>query len=51
MPYNFGKSGAKGTKDSDPNPSVVSSDVLEDTAIGVGESAIRKPSVGSHKST
>ena len=30
-------SGVRCTKDSDSNPSVVSRDVLEDTAIGVGE--------------
>ena len=44
------KSGTKGkrkcTKDSDFNPSVVSRDVLEDTAIGAGESATRSRSVG-----
>ena len=49
VPYNFGKgSGTKGkgkcTKDSDLNPSVVNSESLVDTVIGVGES--RKPSVG-----
>ena len=54
VPYNFGKSGMNGkrkcTKDSDSNPSVVSRDVLKDTAIGVGESATKKPSVGSNQS-
>ena len=34
------------TKDSDFNPSVVNSESLVDTVIGVGESAIKKPSVG-----
>ena len=38
------------TKDSDSNPSVVSRDVLEDTAIGVGELATRNRSVGLNKS-
>ena len=44
---------AKGkcTKDSDSNPSVVSRDVLEDSAIGAGESATRRRSVGLNKST
>ena len=39
---------AKGkcTKDSDFNPGVVNSESLVDTVIGVGESAIKKPSVG-----
>ena len=55
MPYNFGKgSGTEGkgkfTKDSDFNPSVVNSESLVDTVIVVGESAIRKPSVGLNKS-
>ena len=37
----------KCTKDSDFNPSVVNSESLVDTVIGVGESAIKKkPSVG-----
>ena len=39
------------TKDSDSNPSVVSRDVLKDTATGVGESATKKRSVCSNKST
>ena len=55
MPYNFGESGRKSngkcTNDSDSQPSVVSRDVLEDTAIGAGESASRNHSVGSNKST
>ena len=38
------------TKDSDSNPSVVSRDVLEDTAVGVGELATRSRSVGLNKS-
>ena len=38
-------------KDSDFNPSVVNSESLVDTAIGVGESAIRNLSVGLYKST
>ena len=51
VPYNFGKgSGTKGkekcTKDSDFNPSVVNNQSLVDTAIGVGESGTKKPSVG-----
>ena len=37
----------KCTKDSDSNQSVVSRDVLKDAAIGVGESATKKRSVGS----
>ena len=41
----------KCTKDSDSNPSVVSRDVLEDTAIGVGELATTKRSDGLNKST
>ena len=36
---------------SDSNPSVVTRDVLEDTAIGVGELATKKRSVGLNKST
>ena len=39
------------TKDSDFNPSVVNSENSVDTAIGVGESATKKPSVGLNKST
>ena len=39
------------TKDSDFNPSLVNSESLVDTVIGVGESAIKKPSVGLNKST
>ena len=35
----------KCTKDSDFNPSVVNSESLVDTVIGVGESPIKKPSV------
>ena len=38
-------------KNSDFNPSVVNSESLVDIVIGVGESAIRKPSVGLNKST
>ena len=34
----------KCTQDSDFNPNVVNSESLVDTAIGAGESAIRKPS-------
>ena len=34
------------TEDSDSNPSVVSRDVFEDTAIGVGELATRSRIVG-----
>ena len=41
----------KCTKDSDSNPSVVSRNVLEDTAIGVGELATKKRSVGFNRST
>ena len=39
------------TKDSDSNPSVVSGDVLQNTAIRVGEMATKKRSVGLNKST
>ena len=39
------------TKDSDFNLSVVNSESLVDTVIGVGESATKKPSVGLNKST
>ena len=39
----------KCTKDSAFNPSVVNTESLVNTAIGVGESAIRKPSVGLNK--
>ena len=39
------------TKGSDSNPSVVSRNVLEETAIGVGELATRNRSVGFNKST
>ena len=44
---------AKGscTMDSDSNPSVVSRDVEEDTATGVGEMVAKKRSVGSKKYT
>ena len=47
-----GKSKGKGKlhKDSDSNPSVVSRDVLEDTAIGAGELATKSRSVGLSKS-
>ena len=45
------KAKEKCTEDADFNPSVVNSESLVDTAIGVGESAMRKPSVGSNKST
>ena len=38
-------------KDSDFNPSVVNNESLVDTAIGVGESGAKKPSVGLNKST
>ena len=38
-------------KDSDFNPSVVNNESLVDTAIGVGESGTKKPSVGLNKST
>ena len=41
----------KCAKDSDSNPSVVSRDVVEDTVIGVGELATKKPSVVLNKST
>ena len=41
----------KCTHDSDFNPSVVNSESLVDTAIGVGESGTKKPSVGLNKST
>ena len=41
----------KCTKDSDFNPSVVNSEILVDTVIGVGESGTEKPNVGSNKST
>ena len=56
LPYYFGMgNGTKGkgkcTKDSDFNPSVVNSESLVDTVVGVGESAIKKLSVGLHKST
>ena len=56
VPYNFGKSsGTKGrgksTKDSNFNPSVVNSESLVDTVIGVGESGTEKPNVGLNKST
>ena len=36
----------KCTKVSDFNPSIVNSESLVDSVIGVGESAIRKPNVG-----
>ena len=57
MPYNFGKGcGTKGKgkihiKDSDFNPSVVNNESLVVTAICVGESGTKKPSVGLNKST
>ena len=38
-------------KDSDFNRSVVNNESLVDTAIGVGESGTKKPSVGLNKST
>ena len=41
----------KNIKDSDFNPTVVNSESLVDTAIGTGESAKKKPSVGFNKST
>ena len=55
VPNSFGKgSGTKDkekcTEDSEFNPSVVNSESLVDTVIGVGESAIKKPSVGLNKS-
>ena len=37
-------------KDSEFNPSVVNSESLVDTVMGVGELAIKKPSVGLNKS-
>ena len=39
------------TKDSDFNPSVVNSESVVDTVIGVGESALRKPRFGLSMST
>ena len=45
------KAKEKCTNDSDFNPSVVNSESLVDTVIGVGESATKKPSVGLNKST
>ena len=42
---------AKCTKDSDFNKSVVTSESLVDTVIGVDESGKKKPSVGLNKST
>ena len=54
VPHNVGKSSGtkeKCTKDSDFNPSVVNSESLVETVIGVGESAIKKFSVGLNKST
>ena len=55
VPYNFGKGTGTWTKekcikDSDFNPSVVKSESLVDTAIGVGESGTKKPGVGLNKS-
>ena len=41
----------KFTKDSDFRPSVVNNESLVDTAIGVGQSGTKKPSVGLNKST
>ena len=41
----------KCVKDSDFNPSVVNNESLVDTAIVVGESGTKKPSVGLNKST
>ena len=41
----------KRKKDSDLNPSVVNSESLVGTVIGVGDSATRKPSVSLKKST
>ena len=41
----------KCTKDSDFNPTVVNSESLVDTVIVVGESVIKKPSVGFKHST
>ena len=38
-------------KDSDFNPSVVNNESLVDTVIGVGESVIKKPSIGLNEST
>ena len=56
VPYNFGKVVArrakeKCTKHSDFNPSVVNSESLVDTVIGVCESGTQKPSVCLNKST
>ena len=56
VPYNSGKgSGTKGkgkcTKDSDFSPSVLSRDVLGDTAIRAGDSATRSRSVGLNEYT
>ena len=53
MPYILGKGGAnkKCTRDSDFNPSEVSSESLVNIVIGVGESATKKLSVGLDKST
>ena len=56
VPHNFGKSSGtkvqrKNAKDSDFNPSVVNSESLVDTVIGVGESGTKKSSVGLNKST
>ena len=55
VPYNLERVVArrakeKCIKDSDFNPSVVNSESLVDTEIGVGESATKKPSVGLNKS-
>ena len=41
----------KCTKDSDFNPSMVNSESLVDTVIGVGESATKKSSAGLNKSS
>ena len=41
----------KCTRDLDSNPSVVSRDVLEDTAVGVGESDTKTGSVGLNQNT
>ena len=56
VPYNYGKgSGTKGKgnihKGLDFKPSVVNNESLVGTAIGVGESGTKKPSVGLNKST
>ena len=52
VPYNFGKSsGTKGKGETHKGLGFQPDESLVDTAIGVGESAIKKPSVGLNKST